>query len=475
MTELYNRLRLMASTTAFRLAAGTVAIFLVVASLLIAIVLWQTNEVLTAQVMATLTAEQAAIRAEAGAASAVASTQAIAARSRPEGPGLYYLADSAGHKLAGNLSRTPPEIAAAAPSGTSGGVFRYRPTLAPNERDHLGVAVVRPTDDGGTLVIGRDITDQRAFADGLKRLFILSLAALTAAGLATALFVSRVVLSRIEGINTASREIMAGDISRRIPLQGTRDELDGLAANLNAMLERNEQLVSGLKEVSENIAHDLKTPLSRLRNRLEGALRLPDGTPGQHEALTRGIEDADDLIKTFNALLLIARLEADSLDKAAAPVDCGSLVRDVAELYAPAAEEQGLTLSIDAAPLPPIHANRELIGQAVANLIENAMKYAPAGQQGVAAPTIRVTASSRADSIEIAVADHGPGIPAADRERVFKRFVRLDQSRSRPGTGLGLSLVSAVARLHGGRVELGDNAPGLIVRLIFPARRSAAP
>lgn len=465
MTELFERIRLMAASTAFRLFAGTVTVLLVIALLLVAVVLWQTNAVLTSQVIATLTSEAASIRAEAGSEGPAAMTAAVAARSRPDGPGLYYLADAAGTKLAGNLSRTPPEIA----EGAAGAVFHYRPTLSPNERDHLGVAMSLPAPGGGTLVVGRDITDQRRFADGLKHIFILSLAALTTAGLVTALLLSRFVLSRIEAINTASREIMAGDLSRRIPRNGSGDELDGLARNLNAMLDRIEQLMAGLREVSENIAHDLKTPLSRLRNRMEGALRLPEGAGGQHEALTRSIEDADELIKTFNALLLIARLEANSLEKSAAPVDCGSLVRDVAELYAPVAEEHGLELAIDASPTPPIQANRELISQAVANLIENAMKYAPAREQTVAVPSITVTVRAGADATRIEVADHGPGIAPADRERVFHRFVRLDRSRTEPGTGLGLSLVAAVARLHGGRVELDDNAPGLTVRLVLPA------
>ncbi len=460
----------MAASTAFRLFAGTVAVFLVIAGLLVAVVFWQTNAVLTSQVMATLRSEADSISAEANTDGPAAMTAAVAARSRPEGPGLYYLADAAGTKLAGNLSRTPPEIG----EGAAGGVFHYRPTLSPTERDHLAVAMSLPAPGGGTLVVGRDITDQRRFADGLKRVFIMSLAALTLAGLITALVLSRFVLARIEAINTASREIMAGDLSRRIPRNGTGDELDGLARNLNAMLDRIEVLLAGLKEVSENIAHDLKTPLSRLRNRMEAALRLPDGTPGQNEALTRSIEDADELIKAFNALLLIARLEANSLEKSSAPVDCGSLVRDVAEFYAPVAEEQGLALSIDTAPTPPVPANRELISQAVANLIENAMKYAPACEQSIAAPSITVTVRAGPEATRIEVADHGPGIPAADRERVFKRFVRLDRSRTAPGTGLGLSLVAAVARLHGGRVELEDNAPGLKVRLVLPAASGAA-
>ena len=464
MTELYKRLTAMVSTTAFRLATGTVAIFLVIAALLLGILFWQTNSVLTDQVITTLTAEAEALRAEAQSGGQSGLVDAVAARSRPEGPGLYYLADAAGKKLAGNLSRSPPEIL----PDRQGGVFRYRPNVTSASRERLGVAMSIAMPRGERLVIGRDIEDQRAFADGVKWLFILSFFGLTLAGLGTALVISRIVLKRIESMNVASRQIMAGDFSRRVPLEGSGDELDSLASNLNAMLDRIEQLMAGLREVSENIAHDLKTPLNRLRNRVEAALREPSGESAYRDALGRTIEDADDLIKTFNALLLIARLEASALDKSAEAVDCGALVRDVAELYAPVTEESGLALEITAGEGPVIKANRQLIGQAVANLIDNAIKYAPAGAQTGARAVITVKVLATPGEVEIAVGDHGPGIAAEHRERALKRFVRLDESRTQPGTGLGLSLVAAVARLHGGRVVLEDNQPGLRVRLLLP-------
>ena len=471
MTELYRRFKAMVSTTAFRLATGTAAVFLVIAGVLIGLLFWQTNAVLTDQVIATLTAEAGSLRNEAQSSNPNALVDAVAARSRPEGPGLYFLADPAGKKLAGNLSRTPPEIE----TGQPGGVFRYRPNLAAERRDRLGVAMSLAMPRGERLIIGRDIEDQRAFADGVKRLFIVSFCLLTLAGLATALFISRLVLKRIEGMNIASRQIMAGDFSRRVPLEGSGDELDGLAQNLNAMLDRIEQLMAGLREVSENIAHDLKTPLNRLRNRVEAALRESAGEPAYRETLERTIEESDELIKTFNALLLIARLEAGPLDKPVEAVDLGTLVRDVAELYAPFAEEAGLALDIAARPGPTLKANRQLIGQAVANLIDNAIKYGPAGNRSLELARIRVDVTVTADEAEIAVADHGPGIAAQNRERALKRFVRLDESRTHPGTGLGLSLVAAVARLHGGRVQLEDNKPGLCVRLILPLCAAGAP
>jgi signal transduction histidine kinase len=247
---------------------------------------------------------------------------------------------------------------------------------------------------------------------------------------------------------------------------GTGDEFDVLSTNLNAMLDRSEALMSGLREVSDNIAHDLKTPLSRLRISAESALMDPRGAEAYREGLEHTIDKADELIKTFNALLLVARLEAGVLDENAEAFDVGRLVRDFAELYEPVAEERGMKLVLDVAEGTTIIANRQLIGQAVANLIDNAIKYSAKTKD----PVIRITMRADGEAVEIAVADRGPGIAPDDRERVLRRFVRLEKSRTEPGTGLGLSLVQAVARLHGGGVRLEDNAPGLRVVLRIPKR-----
>jgi signal transduction histidine kinase len=458
-----DRLARIVSTTAFRVAAITVAVYLAFAGLVVGLLLWQTNRVLTNEVLATLRSEAALLKAEAQAGDAAALVRAVETRSRPGGPGLYYLADASGKKVAGNLSRLPPEIVDSA----AGGVFRYAPdALATRER----LAVAIPVDVGGgvQLIVGRDVEEQRRFAGEMGTVYFLALGFLTLGGLVAGFAASRVALKRIETINVAARSIMAGDMSRRISVTGAEDEFDALATNLNAMLERIEALMSGLREVSDNIAHDLKTPLTRLRNSAEAALR-ETGEAAYREGLEHTIEKADELIKTFNSLLLVARLEAGALEGNADRFDIGRVVRDVAELYEPVAEERGMQLAVNVGAGPQFTGNRQLIVQAVVNLIENAIKYSGKPGAGTVG-AISINLVDRADGVDIAVADNGPGIAPEDRERVLKRFVRLEKSRTEPGTGLGLSLVQAVARLHGGGVRLEDNGPGLRVVVTLPKR-----
>jgi signal transduction histidine kinase len=241
------------------------------------------------------------------------------------------------------------------------------------------------------------------------------------------------------------------------------------------MLSRIEQLMAGLREVSDNIAHDLKTPLNRLRNRVEEALREPYDENVYRETLERTIEEADGLIKTFNALLSIARLEAGAAGDNRDRLDLSALVSDVAELYEPVAEERGITLKAQAEGPIAVRGDRQLLGQAITNLIDNALKYgAPQAQGGNGwAPEVDIRAEVHDGTAEIIVADRGPGVPESERERVLGRFVRLEESRSEPGSGLGLSLVAAVARLHGGALRLEDNEPGLRVVLSLPLEGDA--
>ena len=303
-----------------------------------------------------------------------------------------------------------------------------------------------------------------------------SLAIVVILGIAGGLFVMRRVLQRVDAMTATAQTIMAGDLSGRLPIAGTGDEFDVLAANLNVMLDRIEALMSGLREVSDNIAHDLKTPLTRLRNRCEEALRTAEDEAQYRTALEGTIEESDGLIRTFNALLMIARAESGQARDNMRDFDAAEVARGVGELYEPLADEKGLILTIDAPAAAPVRGNRELISQALANLVDNAIKYAapgaalPDGER----PEIRIQASSEGDRILLTVADRGPGIPESDRARALERFVRLEQSRSKPGSGLGLSLASAVARLHGGELKLEDNHPGLRTVISLPRAASVA-
>jgi signal transduction histidine kinase len=287
---------------------------------------------------------------------------------------------------------------------------------------------------------------------------------------------SRNMLRRVEQVNRTAERVIAGNLSDRVPRRGTADEFDQLAANLNGMLDQIERLMSGMREVTDNVAHDLKTPLARLRARLELALIGPDDPLARTDAIRAAIDEADRLLATFNALLSIAEAEAGAGGWSGEKLDLGEVARAVVELYEPVAEEKGFALRLDSAPTTMIRGDRHLLSQALANLIDNALKYGTLRHDGgeCGGGDIAIGVSQRDGRAVLEVADRGPGIPVGDRASVFDRFVRLEPSRSTPGNGLGLSLVRAVARRHEANVTLGDNCsgaghPGLKVRIEFPA------
>jgi signal transduction histidine kinase len=448
-----------------------IGVFVLAAALIVGFITWRANELLTTKVLETLNAEVQGLREQFRTGGPARLRDIIAQRSGEPGSSLYLLAETGERKIAGNLSRLPPELK----EGGRASVFRYaRPSEASDNAERLAVGVSFAVPGGLILIVGRDVEDQRRFADTMWQVALWSVGLMSVLGIGAGLIVSRSVLKRIETVTETSRTIMAGDLSRRIPLDGSGDELDRLSQSLNAMLTRIEELMSALREVSDNIAHDLKTPLNRLRNRAEAALRNPDGAAGYRDGLVKTMEEADELIRTFNSLLLIARLEGGAIAESMRPVDPASVIEDVAELYEPVAEEMGLRLEIDAGKGLRILANRELVSQAIANLVDNAIKYtaadgAGAERAGAGRAPVVISAVPAGDAVEIAVADRGPGVAPQDRERALQRFVRLEKSRSKPGSGLGLSLVAAVARLHGGSIRLEDNAPGLRVVLRLPA------
>jgi signal transduction histidine kinase len=321
---------------------------------------------------------------------------------------------------------------------------------------------------GFMLVVGRDVIERRGFTNIIFEAFFLGVLGILVLSIIAGALTARRVLRRIDAINATSSVIIAGHLSERVPITGSNDEFDGLATNLNAMLDRIQDLMQGMKEVTDNVAHDLKTPLTRLRNQAESALRDGAGTEEQRNALETTIAESDKLIRTFNALLMIARAEAGAPAGALADIDASAVAADVAELYGPVAEDDNMTIETDIAPDLHLRGNRELLGQALVNLVENAIKYG-GPDESAATGHIVVGVKAQAGRVLITVADNGPGIAEADRQRVLERFVRLEKSRSEPGSGLGLSLVAAVARLHHGTFRIEDNAPGVRAVMELPA------
>ena len=316
------------------------------------------------------------------------------------------------------------------------------------------------------LLVGRDVSLRLKMERLIMDALIWGLGLTVVLGGVGGLLTSRWMLKRIDVINKTSREIMAGDLTRRIPSRGAGDEFDRLAGNLNAMLDQITKLMDGVKQVSNNIAHDLRGPLNRIRAGLELSL-AKSRTPEEYRAvLETTVTEIDNLLMTFNALLTIAQAESGARRQDFTDIDLTSLAADVAELYDPLAEEKGLTLTVTLAPGVTVPGNRHLLSQALANLLDNAVKYTPAGG------AIALSVTAPATGPELTVADTGPGVPAEHRELVLERFARLESSRNTPGSGLGLSLVAAVAGLHQAALRLTDNAPGLRVTLAFPRAKA---
>ena len=320
--------------------------------------------------------------------------------------------------------------------------------------------------DGSRLLLARRDREAESLLNITEYLIeVLSVAVVLA--LVMALILGRRILRRMDAIGHTAGEIMAGDLSKRVPVSSKGDEFDTLAQRLNAMLDRIQQLIRGMREVTDNVAHDLRSPLTRLRNRLEVTLLEPRSVAEYQQTIGQGIEDADGLIKTFKALLGIAQAEAGSRRTHWENVDLGVIARDLAELYAPLAEENGQTLDISNGEPVQIVGSRDLLAQALGNLLDNAIKYTPANGM------IQLRIGRHAGAAEVSVTDSGPGIPESEYQRVLERFVRLDSSRHEPGNGLGLALVVAVTRLHQAELILADARPGLIVTMRFPCTTEA--
>jgi signal transduction histidine kinase len=464
-------------TTAFRLTLVYLLLFALFAASLLGYFAWNTRRLITEQITTTVNAEFSEITDIYTRRGLRGLVFTIENRALRPGANLYLVTTPTGQAIAGNVSSLGPGVMAS--QGWS--ETAYRRLDEQSSRDHRALVRVNELESGFRLLIGRDLEERRRLFGIVVKAANWSLLVVIVLGLGGGIFVARRVLRRIDAMTGTTQRIMAGDLSGRLPVGRSGDELDRLAENLNAMLERIEALMTGLKEVSDNIAHDLKTPLTRLRNRAEEALAKSGSEADYRSALERTIEESDGLIRTFNALLMIARAESGQARGNMDDFDAADVALGIQELYEPLAEDSGITLQVKTAPAP-VHGNRELISQALANLVENAIKYGkplpsiqPLGDGAVdAASEIWIEARRDGAFVLLSVTDHGPGIPEADRGKAVERFVRLEASRTQPGSGLGLSLASAVATLHGGELRLGDNHPGLSATLAIPARAGAS-
>ncbi len=316
---------------------------------------------------------------------------------------------------------------------------------------------------GYRLLVGRDVEDRIEFSTIIKRSIRGAILVVVALALVSWIFLSRSVLRKVDAVAASARQIIAGDLTRRLPVERSGDEFDRLAESVNAMLDEINRLHAGLQDVSQNIAHDLKTPLTRVRNRLDETLRNPPPPDRIEEVLSAAIDECDQLIRTFEALLTIARVESHSAGVTLEATDLSALVADIAEFYEPAAEDAGLALKADIAPNLVILGEPNLLRTMLANLMDNALKYGRC-EEG----TVELQLKAVGQKAEIVVRDRGPGVDAQDRARLTDRFVRMDAARSKPGAGLGLSMVKAIVGHHGGVLSLEDGAPGFLVRIGFP-------
>ncbi len=457
--RLYGNARRLVRTHAFRLAALYFLVFAASVLGVLFFVYWTSAGFIERQTEATLDAEIMGLAEQYAQRGLSGLVQIVAARSAGNrGDAMVYLVtDPGGQPLAGNLAGWPKGV----PVHAGRMSFTVEMPVRGQIETHQARGSLILIRGGYRLLVGRDISDAAAFRKRVETTLLWAGLIALGIGLLGGVAMSRNLLRRVELVNRTSERVMAGNLSDRVPLDGTSDEFDQLAANLNRMLDQIERLMTAMRGVTDDVAHDLKTPLARLRARLELALIGPADPGAQAEAIRAAIGDADHLLATFNALLSIAEAEAGAARSRMGPLDLSEAAHAAAEFYEPVAEEKGFALSFAGDTGVTIRGDRHLISQAIANLLDNALKYAGNGNIEIGV--------HRADGWAVVeVADHGPGIPEADRETVFDRFVRLEPSRSTPGNGLGLSLVRAVAHRHQGSVRLADNHPGLRVRLEFP-------
>jgi len=449
-------------TTAVKLTLIYMTVFIAFTIAMVGYLAYTLNNQLSTQLNQTISSELAGLNDHYDQNGIRGLLDHLDSRSRLPGAPALLVTNFQGRGLAGNIPNLPPDFLSLDRQALHPLPYNR---LRSNGEVEATVAMVRIFNlpSGFHLIIGRDVGEREEFKQIISGFILIMMVSLVVLGFLSWFLVGRRVLRRIDTMSATSQTIVAGNLSERLTIDGSGDEFDRLAGNLNDMLDRIEALLSGLKDVSDNIAHDLKTPLTRMKNRVESVLAGGASKADMQEALEGTIVESDQLINLFNALLRIARVEAGSSIGTDEAVNLDALVADVVELYEPVAEDEGLTLTyISADDTHMLAVNRELLSQAVANLLDNAIKYAGVGAK------VEVSVRFKGGMALIVVADDGPGIDEKDFERVKKRFTRLDESRTKPGSGLGLSLVSVVAKLHGGTLDFADNNPGLIASIKIP-------
>jgi signal transduction histidine kinase len=451
-------------TTAFKLTLVYLAVFVALSLGLIAYISSTTARLIDGQLEAAINAEMAELSSDFRDDGLFKLIRTIRERSVRPDASVYLVTDFAGNPIAGNVAElryNPAEV----PGETFAVRYiRLSAQSAGDARPHRALARLAVLGGGYRLLVGRDVEDRIEFSEIIRRSIRGAIIVVVGLALVSWIFLSRSVLRKVDAIAASSRQIVAGDLTRRLPTDQSGDEFDRLARSVNGMLDEIQRLHSGLTEVSQNIAHDLKTPLTRVRNRLDETLRNPPPRDEVERVLAPVIEECDGLIRTFEALLTIARVESHTAGLALSPTDLSALLTDMAEFYEPAAEDAGMRLDARIEPGIVIAGEGTLLRNMAANLLDNALKYGESGERRV-----DLTLERRDGKAVITVRDYGEGIPAADRARVTERFVRLDASRTKPGAGLGLAMVKAIVGHHDGTLALDDARPGLAVRITLPA------
>lgn len=456
-------------TTPFRLTLLFLALFATAASAFLAYIYIATAGEATRRTDRDITREMRTLQGAYDRAGVDALNQALIERAASERPFLYLLMKSDGQRISGSIAESPLDKFTGEPSWATFQVTDY--DVQGREIKHPARGLQERLGGGEILFVGADVGEDEAYVVKVVRALWGAGGLVIVLGLAGGVIVSRNVSRSMGGLNDVVAAVRNGDLAARAQVRGTRDEFDELAEGLNEMLDRLERSMAGHRHAGDAIAHDLRSPLTRLRARLEAAyIDVEAGKGDPKQALAQALDDTDGVLKTFGAVLAIARLQAAGEAPDQTLFDPSELAADIAELYEPLCEDKEIDFKAELQRNLSVRGNREFLAQAIANILDNAVKYTPSG----GAIMLRVRRRSSGE-VEYSVTDTGPGVPEADRGRVVERFVRLENSRNEPGSGLGLSLVGAVAEAHGGRLELdegpgkvGEIGPGLRVALILP-------